>query len=118
MKQTQQKNLIIKLTFISFLIFIPFIIFGQSNYEVLINKNLKSPLLLHKELVSIPNLPENKDLMLQNINWVAKQYDDLNFRTTLLETNTLPILIAEKEYDPSYKTVLFYFHIDGQPINP
>ena len=118
MKQTQQKNLIIKLTFISFLIFIPFIIFGQSNYKVLINKNLKSTLLLHKELVSIPNLPENKDLMLQNINWVAKQYDDLHFRTTLLETNTLPILIAEKEYDPSYKTVLFYFHIDGQPINP
>ena len=65
---------------------------------------------MHKELVSIPNLPKNKGLMLENINWVAKQYDDLDFKTSLLETNTLPILIAEKIVDPEYKTVLFYFH--------
>ncbi len=103
---------------LTFLILVPFIIYGQSNYEGTIDENFKTTLLLHKEFVSIPNLPENKDLMLKNINWVARQFDDLDFRTSLLKTSTLPILIAEKEYDPNYKTVLFYFHIDGQPINP
>lgn len=107
-----------KTTYIFLLFLIPFLMYGQSNDNTTIDYNFKNTLLLHKEFVSIPNLPENKNLMLENINWVAKQYDDLNFNTTLLETSTLPILIAEKEYDPSYKTVLFYFHIDGQPINP
>ncbi|WP_232225379.1 M20/M25/M40 family metallo-hydrolase [Christiangramia salexigens] len=73
---------------------------------------------MHKELVSIPNLPENKELMLKNINWVADQYDQLDFKTSLLETSTLPILLAEKVYNEDYSTVLFYFHIDGQPVDP
>ncbi|MGK0427981.1 MAG: acetylornithine deacetylase/succinyl-diaminopimelate desuccinylase-like protein [Ulvibacter sp.] len=101
-----------------FLILVSFINYGQANYEATIDENFKNTLLLHKEFVSIPNLPENKDLMLENINWVASQYDDLGFKTSLLTSSTLPILIAEKEYNPDYKTVLFYFHIDGQPINP
>ena len=91
---------------------------GQSNYDTLINENFRNILLSHKELVSIPNLPKDPDAMLENIGWVKKQYNTLGFSTTLLKTNTLPILLAEKEYDPEYKTVLFYFHIDGQPIDP
>jgi len=92
--------------------------FGQSTSDTITDDALREVLLLHKELVSIPNLPVNKELMLQNINWVAEKYEDLAFTTSLLESSTLPILLAEKEYDPAYKTVLFYFHIDGQPVNP
>ena len=95
----------------AFFVFLVTAIYGQKTKEdIQINKNIKSTLMMHKELVSIPNLPKNKGLMLENINWVAKQYDDLDFKTSLLETNTLPILIAEKIVDPEYKTVLFYFH--------
>jgi len=104
--------------YIYVLIFFPIIIFAQANKDVINNEDFKNTLLLHKEFVSIPNLPENKELMLKNINWVANQYDRLDFNTTLLETSTLPLLLAEKIYDSKYKTVLFYFHIDGQPINP
>ncbi len=86
--------------------------------EPLIDEIFKETLLQHKELVGIPNLPENTEVMLKNIHWVAEQYDTLNFQTSLLETNTLPILLAQKQYDPNYKTVLFYFHIDGQPVDP
>jgi acetylornithine deacetylase/succinyl-diaminopimelate desuccinylase-like protein len=105
-------------TCLSFLAFIPFLLSGQSNYDALIDKDFKSILLQHKTLVSIPNLPANQELMLENINWVAKQYKELDFNTSLLPTSTLPVLLAEKVYDPAYKTVLFYFHIDGQPVNP
>ena len=103
----------------AFFVFLTTVIYGQKTEEYLqIDKNIKNTLMMHKELVSIPNLPKNKGLMLKNINWVAKQYQGLDFKTSLLETSTLPILIAEKIVDPEYKTVLFYFHMDGQPVNP
>lgn len=96
----------------------PFLAFAQSNEEVISKEEFRKTLLLHKELVSIPNLPENVEVMLKNIHWVADKYNQLDFRTTLLESSTLPVLLAEKVFDPKFKTVLFYFHIDGQPVNP
>lgn len=99
-------------------LFLPVLMLAQVDTHQANDQAFRNTLLLHKELVSIPNLPEDPALMLKNINWVAKQYRQLDFNTTLLETSTLPILLAEKVYDPAYKTVLFYFHIDGQPVNP
>jgi acetylornithine deacetylase/succinyl-diaminopimelate desuccinylase-like protein len=107
-----------KLTDIWLLLFLPFLASGQSTDDELVNVGFKNTLLLHKEFVSIPNLPENEKLMLKNINWAAAQYDAVDFSTTLLETSSLPILLVEKIYDPGFKTLLFYFHIDGQPVNP
>lgn len=108
-----------KLYLLSNLIF--WIAFGQNlfsqNIPQLSDQEFKNILLQHKEFVSIPNLPSNKDLMLENINWVAQKYEELDFKTELLPSSTLPILFVEKEYDPSLKTILFYFHIDGQPVN-
>ena len=99
-------------------IFTPAMVFGSVMPDPLIEKNFKSTLLLHKEFVGIPNLPADPEAMLKNIHWASDQYQKAGLKTSLLETSTLPILLAEKVYDPSYKTVLFYFHIDGQPVNP
>ena len=104
-------------TTLHLMLFLPLFVFAQFNVDEAVDLKLKNALKLHKELVSIPNLPENNKLMLNNINWVANQYQNLDFKTTQLKTSTLPILLAEKVYHPSLKTVLFYFHIDGQPIN-
>lgn len=41
-------------------------IFAQGNLEQIKDEDFKNILLLHKELVSIPNLPENNELMLKN----------------------------------------------------
>ena len=58
------------------------VIYGQKTVEdIEINKNIKNILIMHKELVSIHNLPKDKEMMLKNINWVAKQYTDLDFKT-------------------------------------
>ncbi len=107
-----------RVPFIFLFIFTPFVMLSQSNTRTISDEDFKNILLLHKELVSIPNLPEDQDLMLKNINWVANEYKKLDFKTALLPSTTLPILLVEKTYDPSYKTMLFYFHIDGQPVNP
>jgi acetylornithine deacetylase/succinyl-diaminopimelate desuccinylase-like protein len=118
LKQNNKLFISVFFTLIIFRIINPTSVFANAMSESLINENFKSTLLLHKEFVGIPNLPENPEAMLKNIHWAEAQYDALEFKTSLLETSTLPILLAEKEYDPSYKTVLFYFHIDGQPVNP
>jgi acetylornithine deacetylase/succinyl-diaminopimelate desuccinylase-like protein len=109
---------LMRTTHIFFFVFFPYLLFAQLNSAAIDDQDFKDILLLHKELVSIPNLPENNKLMLKNINWVANQYQKLDFKTTLLASTTLPLLLAEKVYDPNFKTVLFYFHIDGQPVNP
>ena len=90
---------------------------SQNNWDVIIQDNLKDIIKQHKEFVSIPNLPEDKALMLENMNWVSEHYKALDFKASLLESSTLPLLLLEKEYHPDYKTVLFYFHIDGQPVD-
>lgn len=118
MKQSEMKDILEKVIRLWVLIFLPIICGAQSSNDAIIDTSFKNILLMHKELVSIPNLPENKERMLENINWVANKYEELNFKTNQLPSSTLPILYTEKIYDPSYKTVLFYFHIDGQPINP
>lgn len=103
---------------LTLLLLIPVMVLSQTDYDTLINEQLPSTLAQHKTFISIPNLPANPALMLENINWVKARYDALDFNTSVLPSETLPILLAEKEYDPSFKTVLFYFHIDGQPVNP
>ncbi len=97
--------------------FLSFILFAQP-HDAVTNEDFKKTILLHKAFLSIPNLPENRDLMSENILWVTQQFENLNFSTRPLASETLPILFAEKVYDPALKTVLFYFHIDGQPVNP
>ncbi|MEP4889817.1 MAG: M20/M25/M40 family metallo-hydrolase [Aliiglaciecola sp.] len=100
------------------LVCISMTVVAKSEFDVLVDKNFKETILLHKELVSIPNLPANTEQMLENIHWAENQYKTLDFQTTLLESDSLPILMAEKVFDPNYKTILFYFHIDGQPVYP
>lgn len=97
---------------------LPFTLFSQKNTQALIDAHLRETLKAHRTFVSIPNLPADPALMLKNISWVEEKYKALDFKTSRLESNTLPILLVEKVYDPSYKTILFYVHIDGQPVNP
>lgn len=95
-----------------------FCVTAQSNWDAQIDSNLRGILQKHKALVSIPNLPENKENMLKNVDWVTKEFNALNFKVTSLESPTLPVLFAEKIYNEEFKTILFYFHLDGQPVNP
>jgi acetylornithine deacetylase/succinyl-diaminopimelate desuccinylase-like protein len=91
---------------------------AQSNYDFQVDRNFKKILLKHKEFVSIPNLPDNTVNMFKNITWVSRELNKLNFKVHVLASETLPVLFAEKNINKDLKTVLFYFHLDGQPVNP
>jgi len=99
-------------------LFMSFFVHSQYNWDAMIQDNLKDIVKQHKDFVSIPNLPEDKNSMLKNIHWVADNYKTLGFKVNLLESSTLPLLLLERQYNSKFKTVLFYFHIDGQPVDP
>lgn len=91
---------------------------AQEKWDAKISSKLPSVLLSHKEFVSIPNLPSDVKKMYENIAWVKKEYEEVGFQFNTLESSTLPVLFAERIVNPKLKTVLFYFHIDGQAVNP
>lgn len=88
------------------------------NWDSKIDDNLLATLHKHKELVSIPNLPINVPEMERNMKWVTEQYQQVGFTVKQLPSSTLPVLFAERTIDENLKTILFYFHLDGQPVNP
>lgn len=107
------KKLTILLLFFSFSL-----VKAQENWDTKINTKLPEVLWTHKEFVSIPNLPSDIQDMFKNITWVKNRYEKVGFNFQNLEATTLPVLFAERMVDPAFKTVLFYFHLDGQPVNP
>ncbi|MEO6346976.1 MAG: M20/M25/M40 family metallo-hydrolase, partial [Aquaticitalea sp.] len=108
----------IKYFIFSILFLSTFCVNAQSNWDTQIDNNLKTVLLKHKAFVSIPNLPENKDNMSKNVDWVSNEFKALQFKVSVLEATELPVLLTEKNYNKDFKTILFYFHLDGQPVNP
>ena len=92
--------------------------FAQQDWENKVDAKLLTVLQNHREFVSIPNLPTKIQNMYKNISWVKKKYKKIGFSFKNLEAKTLPVLFAERIVNPDYKTILFYFHIDGQPVDP
>ena len=71
-----------------------------------------------KELVSIPNNGLAKADIQKNIDWLSTAFENRGFQTQSLPNKGNPLLFAEKIVDKNLPTVLFYMHIDGQPVDP
>jgi len=112
------KRKIRNILFLYSLIIGSYAIFAQQNMDQLIDDKLIEALGKHKTLVSIPNLPSVKENMFKNIQWVKTHFEHLDFKVSQLESSTLPVVLAEKTVAENAKTLLFYFHLDGQAINP
>ena len=79
----------------------------------------KNSLNTLKELLAIPNDANYPEDIEKNIQWVENKMQEYNFSTERLATETVPLLLLEKPIaGKNEKTVLFYFHIDGQPVDP
>ncbi|WP_291777869.1 M20/M25/M40 family metallo-hydrolase [Cecembia sp.] len=69
------------------------------------------------ELLSIPNDSNDPEQLVPNIEWCESNLSTRNWQVSRLETSGFPLLFAEKTVPKAKKTVLFYFHIDGQPVD-
>ncbi|AXG71674.1 hypothetical protein KORDIASMS9_03931 [Kordia sp. SMS9] len=91
---------------------------AQIQWDEKIQQELPAILKKHRELVSIPNVASDEPNMMKNVAWVTDAFEKLDFTVSILKTSTLPVFFAEKQVNPTAKTILFYLHLDGQAVNP
>ena len=73
------------------------------------------PLL--KDILSIPNDAFYPEEIEKNIQWCEKAFAKRGFNHTRIETQTVPLLLAERKHKNAEKTILVYLQIDGQPVD-
>ncbi|MFZ4376712.1 MAG: M20/M25/M40 family metallo-hydrolase, partial [Saprospiraceae bacterium] len=108
---------------ISLLICLPMIVDAQNNIPDAMTKSHSDAYVLGiktlREFLTIPNLGSNKEHIKENLAWCQKVFTELDFKTEVLTTKEVPVLLAEKKSrDKEAKTILFYLQIDGQPFDP
>jgi len=98
---------------------------GQGNAQSKVELDLEKVTTAHflkgigilNELVSIPNDSNDPEQLVPNIEWCEANLSSRNWAVRRLETTGFPLLFAEMNVPEAEKTVLFYFHIDGQPVD-
>src|SRR5438046_8054627 len=69
------------------------------------------------ELLSIPNDAINPPDIQKNVDWLEAAFKKRGFTTKQLENKGKPMLFAEwPNKVRGAKTILFYMHLDGQPV--
>lgn len=82
-------------------------------------KRAKASFAEFKNLLALPNDAHFPEDIKKNVDWCAQRLESIGFTTKILDTPTVPLLLAENEpRQPNKPTMLFYFHIDGQPTDP
>ena len=70
-----------------------------------------------KELLSIPNDAFYPEEIEKNISWCENAFENRGFTLQRLTTETVPLLLAERQHPKAKKTVLIYLQLDGQPVD-
>lgn len=70
------------------------------------------------DLLSIPNVASDRVNIRRNAEFVRGMLERRGMKAELLETAGNPLVYAEKNVPGAAKTILFYIHYDGQPVDP
>lgn len=70
------------------------------------------------ELLRLENDAHFPEAIEKNMQWCEKSFTDRQFKTQRLQTEGIPLLLAERKAPNARKTVLIYLQIDGQPVDP
>lgn len=77
----------------------------------------KNAVLELRSFLSIPNNGLSSEDIKSNIDWLKPAFQKRGFETKEIMTLSNPVLYAEKIISKDLPTVLFYMHIDGQPVD-
>ncbi|PZX51422.1 M20/M25/M40 family metallo-hydrolase [Algoriphagus chordae] len=91
---------------------------SKSALEKLTEDNWQHGLDLLQEIVSMPNDAAYPEQMATNIAWCEKVFAERGWASEKLETKGIPLLLVSKNQPGASKTALFYFHMDGQAVDP
>lgn len=74
------------------------------------------------EFLSLPSNAHVPEHVAPNLDWLKRAFEQRGFQTSALPTKGHPLFFAEKRADKEptgpLKTLLFYMHFDGQPVEP
>ncbi|MEZ4796474.1 MAG: M20/M25/M40 family metallo-hydrolase [Flavobacteriaceae bacterium] len=70
-----------------------------------------------QEFFSLPNDAYQSGQIEPNVKWCENAFAKRGFKTQRLETETVPLLLATRDYTNAKKTVLIYLQVDGQPVD-
>ena len=90
--------------------------------EATVQKHVKNYYGDLYDFVSLPSNAHIKEQIQPNLDWLKKAFEKQGFATQTLPTGGHPVFFAEQKPNvlPSgpLKTLLFYMHFDGQPVEP
>lgn len=89
----------------------------STKLEELASKFTKSSFPIYRKLLSIPSDANYKDDIELNVQWCENAFQNRNFTTTRIQTEYVPLLLAERKVKSAQKTVLIYLQLDGQPVD-
>ncbi len=108
----------------SIFLFIVVCSFAQTplNLETTVQKHVKNYYGNLYDFMSLPSNAHIKEQIQPNLDWLKKAFEQQGFTTEFLPTTGHPVFFAEKKSaKPApgpLKTLLFYMHFDGQPVEP
>ncbi len=70
-----------------------------------------------QEFFSISNDANYPEQIEPNVKWCENAFTKRGFKTQRLETATVPLLLATRNYPNAKRTVLIYLQVDGQPVD-
>jgi acetylornithine deacetylase/succinyl-diaminopimelate desuccinylase-like protein len=74
--------------------------------------------ILHElfDLVAIPNVASDKDGIARNAQALTRMFEKRRFLPDTIATGGSPVVLAERRVPNVARTLTFYFHYDGQPV--
>ena len=89
----------------------------NTDLDILSLKYAKSSFDELQEFFSLPNDAYQPEQIEPNVKWCENAFAKRGFKTQRLETETVPLLLASRNYPNAKKTVLVYLQVDGQPVD-
>ena len=68
------------------------------------------------ELVAIPNVASDKAGIARNAEALTRMFEKRRFLPETIATAGSPVVLAERKVPNAARTLTFYFHYDGQPV--
>jgi len=70
------------------------------------------------DFLKIPNVASNKADIERNAQALARMFELRRFLPDRIATSGSPVVLAERRAPGARRTITFYFHYDGQPVDP
>ena len=83
-----------------------------------VDKNQKALVTSLTDLLRIPNVAADRENIRRNAAWLREHLAARGFTAEILETAGNPLVFGELRVPGAARTMLFYVHYDGQPVNP